>query len=117
MDPFLSAAEFAQWSKTPAWATNSLAEALLQVVSDWIRDNKPNITDDDVAARAVCCEVTRDSLLYGEFGPVVAFGKTVGHRTRSGTIDRTAVEKFVTDRHKRMLGLSIAPRPAYHFGD
>lgn len=117
MADFLDAAAFANWAKTPAWASDPLAAALLTVVSDWIRDNKPDVADDDPAAQVVVFEVTRDSLLSGEFGPVSSFTKVVGHRTRTAAIDRSVVEKFITDRHKQMLGLSTGPRPAYYFGD
>lgn len=117
MADFLDVATFADWAKTPAWATDPLATALLTVVSDWIREHKLDIEDDDKAAQVVTFEVTRDSMLYGEFGPVSSFTKIVGHRQRTAAIDRAAVEKFITDRHKKMLGLSTGPRPAYYFGD
>lgn len=119
MEPFLTAAEFASktWVNMPEWASSELAAALLVVVSGWIRDHKPDIDDDDPGAQLVCAEVTRDALLYGEFGPAVSFSKTVAHRGRAATIDRAALEKFITDRHKRILGLSIGVKPAYHFGD
>ncbi len=117
MADFLDAATFASWAKNPAWASDPLATSLLTVVSGWIRDHKSDVADDDPAAKVVTFEVTRDAMLYGEFGPVTSFTKTVGHRTMTAAIDRAAIEKFVTDRHKRMLGLPTSPRPAYYFGD
>jgi hypothetical protein len=110
-DPFLDAAAFSVWAKNPAWASDSLAESLLQVVSDWIRDHKPGVADDDTAAQVVTFEVTRDALLYGEFGTLSSFSKTVGPRIKAGTFDRSAVEKFITDRHRRMLGISVLAGP------
>lgn len=117
MNDFIDSATLAAWSKTPEWSGNELVDALVTVVSKWIRDHKPDVSDTDPAAQIVCFEVVRDALLYGEFGPATSFTKTVGHRTRSVVVDRSSVEKFITDRHKKMLGLSIGPRPAYVFGD
>lgn len=119
MADFLDAATFATWAKTPAWDDDPVATSLLTVVSDWIRDHKPDIADDDPAAQIVCFEVTRDALQAGEFGPVVSFTKVVAHRTRSATVDRAALEKFITDRHRRMLGLPLraGPRGRFRPGD
>lgn len=117
MADFLDSDTFADWAKSPEWSESDLAQDLLTVVSGWIRDHKPDVSDDDPAARIVCFEVTRDALMYGDFGPVTSFSKTVGHRARAATIDRAALERFILDRHKRMLGLSIGVKPAYYFGD
>lgn len=119
MADFLSAATFADWAKTPSWESDQLAASLLTVVSDWIRAHKPDIADDDRAAQVVCFEVTRDSLMAGEHGPFKDFSKTVAHRARTVTIDREALERFITDRHRRMLGLSLraGPRGRFKAGD
>jgi hypothetical protein len=109
--PFLDAATFAEWFRPLSSAEDLLAESLLQVVSDWIRNHKPGVADDDAAAQVVTFEVTRDALLYGDFGPLTSFSKTVGPRVKSATFDRTAVEKFITDRHRRMLGISVLASP------
>ena len=115
MADFLDAATFANWAKTPAWASDPVAASLLTVVSDWIRDKKPDIADDDQAAKVVTFEVTRDALVAGEFGPYSSFTKIVGHRTRQAAIDRSAIEKFVTDRHRRMLGIALRAGPRGRF--
>lgn len=96
-------------------AEKLVAAPLLTVVSDWIRDKKPTVADDDPAAKIVTFEVTRDALLYGEFGPVSSFTKTVGHRTKQAAIDRQAVEKFINDRHRRMLGIALQAKARGHF--
>lgn len=116
-DPFLflSKAQFVDWFRPLSDPESEVVEPYLEVVSTWIRDNKPDVADDDAAARVVTFEVTRDALLYGDFGPLVSFSKTMGPRSRSGTIDRSAVEKFVTDRHRRMLGLSVRAGARGHF--
>lgn len=119
MAEFLAAATFATWAKTPAWGSDPVAASLLTVVSEWIREHKPDVADDDPAAQIVCFEVVRDSLLAGEFGPVLEFSKTVAHRARAVTVDRSALERFITDRHRRMLGLSLraGPRGRFKAGD
>jgi hypothetical protein len=110
-NPFLDVAAFSVWAKNPAWASDSLATSLLQVVSDWIWDHKPGVADDDAAAQVVTFEVTRDALRYGDFGPLSSFSNTVGPRIKSGTFDRGSIEKFITDRHRRILGISVLAGP------
>lgn len=104
---FLDVATFASWAKRTDWSTDQLATSLLTVVSDWIRDHKPDIADDDPAAKVATFEVTRDAMLYGDFGPMVSSSKGMGPRSKSGTIDRAAVERFITDRHRRMLRIPL----------
>lgn len=114
--PFLSVPAFAAMLGRPlADGSDTVAGLALQVVSDWIRDAKPNIDDHDSAALLVAFEVTRDVLSYSDFGSLTSFSKTVGPRTKSGTIDRAAVEKFISDRHRRMLGLSARAGARGHF--
>ena len=113
--PFLDAATFADWFRPLSSAEDLLAESLLEVVSDWIREKKPDIADDDQAAKVVTFEVTRDALRYGDFGPLVSFSNTVGPRAKSGTFDRGSIEKFITDRHRRILGISVLAGPRGHF--
>lgn len=115
MTDFLDVEAFAAMYRPLTAAEKLVAEPLLTVVSDWIRDKKPAIADDDPAAKIVTFEVTRDGLLYGEFGPVSSFTKTVAHRTKQAVIDREAVEKFITRRHYRMLGLSLLAKARGHF--
>ena len=117
MAAFLTPQQFADWAKKPAWANDPLAAALLTTVEGWIRTNKPGIADDDAAAKVVTFEVTRDALIYGDFGPLSEFTKKTAHSERSGTIDSEKVEQFITDRHRQMLGLTTYPKPAYYFGD
>lgn len=119
MDPFLDPATFATWAKNPAWGSDLLVEPLLKVASDWIWDHRPGIAVDDQAAQVVVFEVTRDALMAGEFGPYSEFTKTVGHRTRSATISRASIERFITERHRQMLGIAqmAAPRGRFPRGD
>ncbi len=115
MEPFLDVATFATWAKKPGWVGDPLATSLLQLVSDWIRERKPDIAQDDPGAQVVTFEVTRDSMMYGDFGPQTAYLKATSHSQRSGTIDRAVVEKFITDRHRRMLGIGVKAAPRRRF--
>lgn len=120
-DPFLNATAFAAMlGRSLTAAESAQATPLLQVVSEWIRERKPGIDDYDVtivdpAAIVVSFEVVRDALLCGEFGPVTSYTKTMGPRTRSVTFDRDAVSRFITDRHRQMLGLVAKAGPRGRF--
>lgn len=114
--PFLEIDPFtAQFGRPLSSADTLVATRLLQVVSDWIRGHKPDVLDDDPAAQLVTFEVTREALLYGDVIPLGSFSKTVGPRTKAGTFDPIAVEKFITDRHRRILGIPVLAGPSYNF--
>ena len=115
MVAFLDAGEFATWAKKPDWASNPLAIALLDVVADWIRDRKPDLAADDQGAQVVSFEVARDALMYGDLGPFSQAEKRTAHSSRSYSLDRGVVEKFITDRHRRMLGISLRAAPRGRF--
>ncbi|MBF9328484.1 hypothetical protein [Mycobacteroides chelonae] len=115
MADFLDVGAFAAMYRPLSAAETLVATPLLKVVDGWIRDNKPGVADDDPAAKLVAFEVTRDGLMYGEFGPVSSFTKTVGHRTKQAAIDRKAIERFITPRHLRMLGISVQAKARGHF--
>lgn len=107
-DPFLSVDDFADMFRPLSDPESELAGPYLEVVSDWIRDKKTDVSDDDPAAKIVVFEVVREALLYGDLGPLTSFSKTMGPRSRSGTFDRGAVEKFITVRHRHMLGITVS---------
>lgn len=114
-DPFLNAAAFAAMFRPLSAAETAVATPLLQVVSDWIRTKKPDIANDDQAAKVVCFEIVREALTYGKYSGLSDFSETVGRRTLSGTVSSADIEGFITDRHRRMLGISTTARPAYSF--
>lgn len=114
-DPFLKVGAFAGMFRPLTDAESQVAGPYLEVVSDWIRDNKPGVDDDDSTAKIVVFEVVREALLYGDVAPLTSFSKTMGPRSRSGTFDRGVVEKFITDRHRRMLGLVVNAGPRGYF--
>lgn len=115
--PFLGIDDFqTQFGRDLSDAETPVATRLLQVVSDWIRGHMPpNTVADPTAAELVTFEVTREALLYGDVIPLGAFSKTVGPRTKSGTFDPTSVEKFITDRHRRILGIPVLAGPRGNF--
>lgn len=115
MSPFIDASAFATMFRPLSAAETAVAAPLLEVVSNWIREQKPDIADEDPAAKLVCFEVTRDALVYGKYAGLTDFSETTGRRTKSGTINTAEIERFVTDRHRRMLGVEILAGPAYSF--
>lgn len=90
---------------------------VLEVTSQWIRIRKPDIDDDDAAAKVVVFEVAREALTYGKFRPLSSFQETVGRRQKGGTFDASFVEQFITGRHRSMLGLQTVAAPAFNFPD
>lgn len=115
MDPFLEVSDFVAMFRPLSAAETAVATPLLEVASEWIRAHKPGIAIDDPAAIVVTFEVTRDALMYGKYAGLTQFQETTAHRTKAGTIDTASVEKWITDRHRRILGISVLASPAYHF--
>lgn len=116
MNPFLDVGDFAtQFGRTLSAAEELVAERLLQVVSDWIRDRKSDA--DPLKAEQVVFEVVRDALNYGEYEPLSDFQNTTSLRTEAGTFDPAlrAVDDYLTDRHKRLLGIALRTGPVGYF--
>ena len=106
MLPFLDAGAFAaMFGRALSSAESAQATPLLEVVSSWIREQKPDIIASDPAAKVVTFEVVRDALVYGKYGPLSSFQDTTGDRTKAGTLDASSVVRFITDRHREMLGI------------
>jgi hypothetical protein len=116
--PFLQVNEFTPMFRPLSAAEALVAELLLQVASNWIRDpqRRPYIADDDPAARLVVFEVVRDSLLYGKYRRFSTFTNTTGHRTEEGAWAADALASLdFTDRHRVMLGISVRAAPVFNF--
>lgn len=113
--PFLDATAFAAMFRPLRAAEIAVATPLLQAVSDWIRDKKPDIAADDPAAILVCFQVVRHELMYGKYAGLTDFAETVGRRSMSGSISAADVDQYITDAHRTMLGISIHARPRYSF--
>lgn len=96
------------------------AERLLQVVSDGIRERKPDANPDTAAQ--VLFEVVRDAVAYGNLGPLSSFSTVTAHRQEGGTFDSSRpVDDYLSARQKRMLGIAVAynaaPRGNFTPGD
>lgn len=114
--PFLSIDGFTtDFGRSLTAAETDMATRLLQITSDWITAQNPDV--DPTAAAQVVFEVTRDQLNLGEFSPLVSFANTTAHRTQSGTFDSSAdlLKEVITDRQKRLLGIELRAAPSYSF--
>ena len=115
--PFLDASTFAGMFRPLTTAESNQVTPLLQVVSDWIRGQKPGIADDDSAAILVCFQMARDEILYGKYvGSLSSFNQQTMHSIKAGVIDRDEVDKWISDSQRRILGLSLVSAPQFNFG-
>ena len=115
-DPYLAIGPFTtQFGRALSDAETPVATRLLQVVSDWIRDRKPDARQLD--AEQVVFEVVRDALTLGGYERFSSFENTTAHRTERGTFDYAAsvLDDFLTDKHKRLLGIPLRAAPRGHF--
>lgn len=110
MAPYLEIADFeTQFKGTLTAGETAVATRLLQVVSDWIRDRKPD-ADEDAAAQVVF-EVVRDALTYGDMERFRKYTNTSAHRTESAEFDEAfsaVADDYLTKRHKRLLGIAVS---------
>lgn len=115
-DPFLDIAGFtAEYQGTLTAGEVTTATRLLQVCSDRIRQLKPDA--DPVAAKQVVFEVVRDAATYGALEKLSKFENITSRRQESGTFDEAAkvVDDYLTDRHKRLLGIPLRAAPRGSF--
>jgi hypothetical protein len=116
MDPFLTLTQFeGMFPRELTAAEQVIAPNLLAVASNWIWNRIPSIASDDPAAITVTFEAARDAILYGPISRLEEFQNVTSHRTESGTATASLVEQFITDRHARMLGISLKASPSYNF--
>lgn len=116
-DPYLEIGPFAtQFGRALSDAETPVATRLLQVVSGWIYNHAPAPVR-QVDAEQVVFEVVRDALTYGPYERLSSFDNTTAHRTESGTFDYAAsvLDDYLTDKHKRLLGIPLKAGPAYSF--
>lgn len=115
--PFLEVEAFKDEYGALDAAQTLTATRLLQIASDRIRELKPDA--DELRAKQVVFEVVRDILTYGAMERLSSFQNITSRRQESGTFDEAMklVDDYLTDRHKRLLGIATGPRPAYYFGD
>lgn len=115
-DPFLEFAAFeTQFGRDLTEAETPVATRLLQVVSDWIRGQKPDV--DLLAAEQVVFEVTRDQVNLGQYSAFSQFQNTSSLRTEAGTFkdDDDLLDEIISGRQKRLLGIPLRAAPAYNF--
>lgn len=113
--PFVDVDEFAESFRALKPAEQQPAEWLLQVASDWIRQHKPGISDDSVAAKVVVVEVVSNALRYNKYQPLRSFTEETSNSSMSGVFMGAAKVLDFTDRHREMLGIPIMAPPAYSF--
>lgn len=108
------------YGATLAATERAQAELLLQVASDRIRALLLPKTDADIdinAAQQVVFEVVRDAVKYGGLEMLSSFQNTTAHRTEAGAFDEAMklVDDYLTDRHKRLLGIALRAGPVGSF--
>ena len=113
--PFVAVWDFADSFRPLKPSEQQLAEWLLQVASDWIRDKKPTIPDDNIAAQLVVTEVVSNALRYNKYSPFSTFNEQTSHSTMSGTFSHDSAGLDFTDRHRDMLGIPLKSPPKYSF--
>lgn len=115
--PFLDVDGFAAlWQPIPE-ADKPLATLLLEAAERWIREHKPDLTDDDPIARLVTFEVVRAAMISKSYAGHVAYSKGIGPWTKSGTLSNPDAVFRLTDEHYRLLGISRSGEPHWYFGD
>ncbi|MFC9769449.1 hypothetical protein [Rhodococcus jostii] len=106
----------AVWRPLSAEETANAA-LLLTAAAQWIRDNTPDIADNDPAARFVSIDVVKSALLAGPFTGHASYSKTIGPWSKSGTLINPAGALQFTDVHKELLGISVTGSAHWFFGD
>jgi hypothetical protein len=94
-------------------AEKLVAADVLTVASNWIWNRLPTIASDSPAAKMVVFEVTQDVLLYGMFNRFGSVQNVTAHRTEM--FSDADLKDFITERHARMLGISLVASPAASF--
>lgn len=113
--PFIDVEDFSASFRALKPAEEQIAEWLIEVASDWIRQHKPGIPDNSVAAKLVVTEVVSTALRYNKYGPLSSFTEQTSHSTMSGTFSDAASTLDFTDRHREMLGIPVMAAPQYSF--
>ena len=93
------------------------AQDLITAASNWIRERKPDIADDDAAARVVVIQVVRAAMATDKYAGHVSYSKTVGGVTRSGTLANPGSLLIFGPSHYLLLGISAGGGPSFYFGD
>lgn len=113
--PFITLEDFVAAFRPLKPAEEQLAEWLLEVASDWIREHKPDTAAGSVAAKLVVTEVVSNALRYTKYGPLSSFTEQTSHSVMSGTFTDAAKFLDFTDRHRELLGIPVVSPPQYSF--
>lgn len=115
MADFVTVDEIFRGRTRPPGGVEDAAD-LIAAASNWIRDRKPDIADDDPAARIVVIHVVRTAMASDKYLGHVSYSKTVGGVTRSGTLANPGALLTFEGSHYQLLGISQSGGPSYCFG-
>lgn len=115
MSGFITTDELAGMWRPLSGAEKQLGGLVIEAASAWIRENKPDVADDNPAAKLVVFEITKAVLLPGEWAGYSQWSVTVGGRTRSGTLSDAAAMVSFTPWQLQLLGISTTAEPSWHF--
>ncbi|MFI5434488.1 hypothetical protein ACHMZP_21740 [Rhodococcus baikonurensis] len=105
-----------------AWRPLSTTEQdwagqLLDAAARWIYRNTTITDPQDDDGKLVSIAVVKGALIAGEHAGHLSYSKTLGPRTRSGTLTNPDAALVWADWMKEQLGIPIHPEPSYYFGD
>lgn len=115
--PFATSDDIEQNWRPLTSADKSWATLLLGAAERWIRGKVPGIADDDQAAKVVSIAVVRNALQPGEHAGHVSYSKTLGPRSRAGTLSNPDAALTWLPWMKEQLGISTTAQPRATFGD
>ncbi|WP_378735516.1 hypothetical protein [Nocardia brasiliensis] len=99
-------------------AGRARAEQLIAAAEAWIRQQRPDIADNDPIAKNVVIEVVRAAMsVPAEFTGHREYAEKMGPWSRSGTLITDAGALQFSRVHEQMLGISFEATPTGEFGD
>lgn len=93
------------------------AGLLLEAAERWIRRQRPDIADSDPDAKLVTIAVVKNALVAGEHAGYTSFSRTLGPRSKSGTLTNPDAALVWLDWMKEQLGIPLSAYPVATFGD
>lgn len=67
------------------------------------------------AAKTISMEIVKTALATGQWPGHTAYGRTVGARSKSGTLEAPGGSLMLTDWQRQLLGLPVNPAPQWNF--
>lgn len=117
MAEFATVDEVTRGRRPPSPDERTNIEEMIAAAGLWIRGHKPDIADDDRAARFVVIDAVRTAMDTEKYRGLVSFMKTTGDVSRSGTLAKPGELLVFTDFHHQLLGISLVGAPSWYFGD